>query len=145
MLIVCVDYSSNSIKVYGLIAIREENLKVLASFLPMFPHYSEIRGKIAKSNILKAFPKRYSKVVKYIEELVISTDFNVIVRKLEKLKGRVKIIYSDIHVYKRTKRTIRDVNVVSENKKLLKRKSPGVLTAFNILDLAMNQYRKRRS
>jgi len=38
---------------------------------------------------------------------------------------------------------LKGMEVVSENKKLLKRKNVGVLVAFNILDLAMNQYKRR--
>ena len=32
---------------------------------------------------------------------------------------------------------------MTENKKSLKHRKPGILTAFNILDLAMNQYRRK--
>ena len=141
---VCVDYSGDDVKVYGLIAVREEDLSVLAGFLPMFPHYSGVRGRFAKAKILKAFPKRYSKVEAYIEKLVVSKDLRVIVEELEKLKSRVRVVYADIHVYRRMRSSLRGVKVLSENKKLLRRREPGVLTAFNILDLAINQYKRKR-
>lgn len=141
---VCVDYSGDDVKVYGLIAVKEEDLSVLAGFLPMFPHYSEVRGRFAKAKILKAFPKRYGKVEAYIEKLVVSKDLRVIVEELEKLKGRVRVVYADIHVYRRVRGSLRGVKVLSENKKLLRRREPGVLTAFNILDLAINQYKRKR-
>ena len=52
-------------------------------------------------------------------------------------------MYVDVHIYKRVREFLKSVEVVSENKKLLKRKEVGVLVAFNILDLAMNRYKRR--
>ncbi len=140
----CIDYSGNSVKVYGLIAVKEEDLGVLAGFLPMFPHFSEVRGRLAKSKILKVFSKRYAKVEKYIVKLVVSEDLQAVVDELENLKDRAGRIYADVHVYRRIKRALGGLEVITENKKLLKHREPGVLTAFNILDLAMNRYKRKR-
>jgi len=43
---------------------------------------------------------------------VVSKDLQVIVEELEKLKGEVRIVYADIHVYKRIKRVLSEVKVV---------------------------------
>jgi len=107
LLVICVDYSGNRVKIYGLIAIKEENLAILASFLLMFPHYSEIKEKWAKTKILKVFSRRYSKVQKYIEKLVVSRSLENVVRELKRLKGEIEVIYANVHVYRRVKHRLK--------------------------------------
>lgn len=93
--------------------------------------------------MLKIFPKRYERVKRYIEKLMVSNNLQEIMNELKKLKSEIKKVYVDIHVYKRVKEFLKSVEVVSENKRLLRRKEVGVLVAFNILDLAMNRYKRR--
>ena len=92
---------------------------------------------------MKVFPKRYKKVRKYIEKLVVSDKLQDILKEVEGVKSEVKRIYVDIHIFKEVKKVFRNIEVVSENKKSLKHKNLGVLVAFNILDLAMNRYKRR--
>ena len=87
MLVVCIDYSGDRIKVYDVIIVREENLKVLSKFLPLFPHYSEIKVKFTKTKLLKLFPKRYERVKNYIEKLIVSNNLQEIMNELKKLKS----------------------------------------------------------
>jgi len=101
--VACVDYSGDKVKVYGLIAVREENLKALERFLPMSPHFSEIKVKFAKMKILKSFPRRYERVRNYVEKLVVSSDLQDIVKELERLRSEIKRVYVDAHVYRRIK------------------------------------------
>jgi len=128
--------------VYGLVAARKGDLARLAALLPLFPHYSDIKTKLSKKKALKLFPRRLARAKPYLVELVVSKNLDDILSALRKLQPKVYEAYADIHVFKAVRSALPNIPVRTEDKRRLKGGKPGVLTLFNIVDLAMNYYKK---
>jgi len=56
-LVICIDFSGNRERVYGLVAARKGDLARLAALLPLFPHYSDIKTKLSKKKSSQTLPQ----------------------------------------------------------------------------------------
>ncbi|HDI74678.1 MAG TPA: hypothetical protein ENF55_01840 [Thermoprotei archaeon] len=110
--------------------------------MPLFPHYSEIKSRLSKKKVLERFSRRLDRISPLIAKLIVSDNIRDIINELRLIKLMCSVIYADIHVLDKLRSE--NLNAVSENKRTLRRKNPGVLVAFNILDLAIHYYKKKR-
>lgn len=111
----------------------ESDLARLATLLPLFPHYSEVRTCFGKKKALEFFPRRLARARPYLVEFTVSRDLGVVMSALERLRPRVREAYADAHVL----RAVR-----TEDKRRLRSGRPSVLALFNVVDLTMNYYEK---
>ncbi|MCS7365682.1 MAG: hypothetical protein NDF54_09620 [archaeon GB-1867-035] len=82
--LVCIDYSGDSRRVFGLIVLKEVFKANLVA------HYSEVKGRFAKKKLLDRFPNRFQKVSAYIECLIVSDNLTDILSEIGQIKDEIK-------------------------------------------------------
>ena len=119
---------------------REESLRLIGSHARIFPHFSDLR-KRRKTRLLDLFPRRLSRVERYIEQLYTTRDFTSVIRRIGSLSG-IKLMIVDGKLLDKVRREFPELRVVPEDKRRL---SKSLLTLANVLDIALNVHRLRYS
>lgn len=134
--IVVVDLSAGEGgNVYGIVVAREDSLRMIGSYARVFPHFSDLR-RVRKARLLNLFPRRLSRVERYIEQLYTTRDFTSVIRRIRSLSG-IKFIVVDGKLLDRVRGEFPELRVIPENKGRLGRRR-GLLTLANVLDIALN-------
>ena len=125
-------------KLYGVAVAREDSLRAIGSHARVFPHFSDLR-KRRKARLLDLFPRRLSRVERYIEQLYTTRDLDSVIRRIRSLSD-IKLMIVDGKLLDRVRGEFPELRVVPEDKRRL---SKSLLTLANVLDIALNVHRLR--
>ena len=119
-------------KVYGIAVAREDSLRDVGTYARVFSHFSDLR-KRRKTRLLDLFPRRLSRVERYIELLYTTRDLASVIQRIRSLSG-IKLMIVDGKLLDKVRREFPELRVVPEDKRRL---SKSLLTLANVLDICL--------